>query len=51
MSIYEAVLSLVGAAPAGYDILVWVFSAVLLIYLVCSAFSIVGSLVNWIAGK
>lgn len=51
MSIYEAVLSLVGDVPVGYEILAWIFSAIVLIYLLCSTFSIIGAVVNWISGK
>lgn len=51
MSVYEAVLNLVGDVPSGYEPLAWVLSAVILIYLLCSVFSIIASVVNWIAGK
>lgn len=51
MSVYEAILSLVGPVPAGYEIIVWVMAAIVLLYLLCSVFSILASVVNWIAGK
>jgi len=51
MSVYEAVLNLVGDIPVGFEIIAWVFSAIVLIYLICSAFSIIGSVINYIAGK
>lgn len=51
MSVYEAVLNLVGPIPAGYEVLVWVFAAVVLLYMLTSVFSIIASVVNWISGK
>lgn len=51
VSIYEAILELVGDVPAGYEVLVWVVAAVVLLYLLCSTFSIIVSVLNWIAGK
>ena len=51
MSLYEALLTLVGQPPAGYDIVVWVVAAVVLLYLLCSAFSIVASVISYIGGR
>lgn len=51
MQIYDAVISLVGAAPSGFDILVWIFSALLLFFLLRSVFSILHSVISWIGGK
>lgn len=51
MSVYEAVLNLVGPVPEGYEALVWIFSAIILIYLMCSVFSIISAVINWISGK
>lgn len=51
MSVYQAVLDLVGPVPSGYEVLVWIFSAVVLLYLICSVFSIIASVLNWIAGR
>lgn len=51
MSLYEAILNLIGTPPVGYDIIVWVVAAVFLLYLLCSAFSIVASVINFIAGR
>lgn len=51
MSVYEAVVALVGLPPAGYDIVVWVVSAVICLYLITSAFSILASFVSSIFGR
>lgn len=51
MSVYEAVLNLVGPVPEGYEVLVWIISGIILIYLLCSVFSIISSVINWISGK
>lgn len=51
MSIYEAILELVGDVPAGYEMIAWIFAAIVLLYLLCSTFSIIVSVLNWIAGK
>ena len=51
MSVYEALLELVGPVPEGYEPLAWALAAVVLIYLLCSVFSILASVINWIAGK
>lgn len=51
MSVYEAIVSLIGVPPAGYEIVVWVVCAVILLYLITSAFSIVASVINYIGGR
>lgn len=51
MQIYDAVIDLVGTPPAGYEILVWVFSALVMFFLVRSVFSIINSILNWVGGK
>lgn len=51
MSVYAAVIALIGVPPAGYDIVVWVVCAVFLLYLVTSAFSIIAAVVSYIGGK
>lgn len=51
MSVYEAVIQLIGEPPAGYDILVWVFSALFLFFLIRSVFSILHSVISYIGGK
>lgn len=50
-SIYEAVIALVGTPPAGYEVLVWVFSALVLFFLLRSVFGIINSLLTWVGGK
>lgn len=51
MSLYEAVVALVGTPPAGYDIIAWMACVIVLLYLVCSAFSIVASVISYIGGR
>lgn len=51
MSVYEAVLDLIGTPPPGYDIVVWVVCAVILLYLITSAFSIIASIISYIGGR
>lgn len=51
MSVYEAIVNLIGTPPAGYEIVVWVVCAVILLYLVTCAFSIVASVINYIGGR
>lgn len=50
-TIYEALVSLVGEPPVGLEPLVYVMSCVILLFLVLSAFSLVGAVVKWIGGK
>lgn len=51
MSVYEALLELVGPIPAGFEPLVWTVSAVFLLYLVVSVFSILASVIQFAGGK
>lgn len=51
MSIYEAVISLVGDPPLGYDILVWIFAAIVLIFLITSAFNVLYALLKFISDR
>lgn len=51
MSVYEAVIDLVGTPPAGFEILVWIFAALVLFFLVNATFNILNALLNWIGGK
>ncbi len=51
MSIYEELISLVGQPPAGYDILIWIFSAIVLLYLIRCVFGIISAVLNWVGGR
>lgn len=51
MSFYEALINLIGVPPAGYDIVVWVVCAVILLYLITSVFSILASVLQFVGGK
>ncbi len=51
MSVYEAVLELVGPIPAGYEVLAWIFGSLVLLYLLCSVFSVISAVLNWISGR
>lgn len=51
MSIYESVIALVGDVPVGFDIIAWIFSALVLIYLIRTVFSIISSILSWVGGQ
>lgn len=51
MSISEAVLNLVGDIPLGYEPLLWLGSWIVLLYLLCSTFSVIVSLFKFIGGR
>lgn len=51
MSVYEAVIALVGDPPPGYDILVWIFAAIVLIFLITSAFNVLYALLKFISDR
>lgn len=51
MSIYESLIALVGDVPVGFDIIAWMFAAIVLIYLVRTVFSIISSLLSWVGGQ
>lgn len=51
MSILEAILELIGEVPVGYEPLAWVAAFIVLVYLLCSTFSVIVALLNWIAGR
>ena len=50
-TIYAAVVELIGEVPAGCEPLVYVFSCVVLLFLLQQAFGIVYAVVQWIGGK
>lgn len=49
--LYEALVSLVGEVPEGFEPLVYVAAVLVLIWLLSSVFSILWSLLSWIGGK
>lgn len=51
MSIYESLIALVGDVPVGFEIIAWIFSAIILIYLVRTVFSIIASVLQWVGGQ
>lgn len=51
MSIYESLIALVGEPPAGFEIIVWIMAAIVLIYLVRTVFSIISSVLSWVGGQ
>lgn len=51
MSVYQALLDLVGPVPAGYEALAWTAAAVFLLYLIVSVFSILSSVIHFAGGK
>jgi hypothetical protein len=48
MSIYEAIVGLIGEVPEDMQSVAWVVSAVILLYLITCAFGIIGSVIKWI---
>lgn len=49
--LYEALVDLLGEVPAGFEPLVYVCAAIVLLWLLNSTFSILWSVVSWIGGK
>lgn len=50
-TVLDAVVALVGPVPAGFEPVAWVVAAILFLFLVSSAFSILYALLNWIGGR
>lgn len=48
MSVYEAVIELIGPPPPGYEILVWFLAGIILLFLIRSAFGILSSLLDYL---
>lgn len=51
MSFYEEVIALLGPVPAGYEPVAFVVVAVVFLYVLTSAFSILAAVLNWIGGR
>ena len=51
MDLYQAIVSLLGDPPPGYEILVWIFSGFILIFLLVNAFGILGAFLDFLLGK
>lgn len=51
MSLTQAIIEIIGSPPAGYEIIVWVVAAQILLFLLTSAFSILGAILNWVGGR
>lgn len=51
MSVYQAITELIGEVPAGYEIIAWILSGCILLFLIRSVFGIISSLLEWIGGK
>lgn len=49
--LYEAIVNLIGAVPAGFEPLVYCLSVVVFLWVLSSTFSILWSIINWIGGK
>lgn len=47
----EQIRALIGSAPAGYEWLEYVVSAVVMLFLVSSAVSVVSYVLRWIGGR
>ena len=50
-TVYDALIALVGEVPAGYEVIAWIAAAVVFLFLVQSAFSVLYALLNWIGGR
>lgn len=50
-TIYDALIELVGAPPAGLEPLIYCISCVVLLFLLLSAFSFIGAVIKWIGGR
>lgn len=51
MTIYDAMVELVGAVPAGYEIIAWMFAGAIFLFLIRSVFGILYSLFDWMGGR
>lgn len=49
--LYEAVVSLIGEVPVGYEPLIYVLCALILLWLLSSTFSILYAVLGWIGGN
>lgn len=49
--LYEALISLIGEVPVGFEPLLYVLCVPLLLWLLSQVFSILWALLNWIGGK
>lgn len=51
MDLYQAIVSFLGDPPAGYEILVWLFSGFVLIFLLINAFGILSAFLDFLLGR
>lgn len=51
ISLYDAVVEVVGTPPVGMEPLVYVICCVILLFLLSTAFRLIGEVLNWIGGK
>lgn len=49
--LFEALVSLIGEVPVGFEPLVYLAAVLVLLWLLSSVFSILWSLLSWIGGK
>ena len=49
--LYEAVVSLIGEVPVGFEPIVYVSCMLVLVWLLYSVFSILWSVLSWIGGR
>lgn len=50
-TIYDALVNLVGTPPSGLEPLIYCMSCIVLLFLLLSAFSLIGAVVKWIGGR
>lgn len=51
MSIYEAIIELIGSAPEGYEPLGYIVVATVLLFLLSNCFLLIGSVVKRLGGS
>lgn len=49
--IYEQLVELIGTPPAGLEPVIYVMAAIVLLFLVMSAMSLIGAVIKWIGGR
>lgn len=49
--LYEAVIELIGEAPAGLEAITYIVTCVILVFILSTAFRLIGAVVSWIGGK
>lgn len=51
MNIYDAIVELVGTPPSGLEPVIYVIACIILIFLLSTAFRLIGEVLSWIGGR